>query len=426
MPKTLLLRLPSPGQEDTEWLSIDDSGEPNTAKQRGPLSLAAAAARSAKVIVLAPATQILLAEPELPPGSGVKLARAVPFALEEQLTEDVGELCFALGRRQANGRTSVAVVARSVLQAWLAELTGSGIEPIAIYADISLVPENPGLTVLWLEKARLAVRRPGTLPFAVELTPVAEALVVAGVIRDPLAEPGEEPAEPKPLEDAVLYVTREDWALVQADFQALAGQFASLKVQLLTDGPLPWLARDLTATQAVNLLQGEFARATDYGARWHRWRIAAFLAGGLLAAHVTATGLQIHQANRESKTLDAEIAQIFSQAMPADTQEDARRQMQSRLDRIRHSGPGPEYFLRSLEALSGALAATSKTTIDSLSYREQALDMKVTAPSLAALSQLSQLVAKQGLIAEIQSSTPVDGGVEAHMQVHPEGAKAHR
>jgi hypothetical protein len=33
------------------------------------------------------------------------------------------------------------------------------------------------------------------------------------------------------------------------------------------------------------------------------------------------------------------------------------------------------------------------------------------------LSQLSQAVAKQGMSAEIQSSTPVGAGVEAHMQL---------
>jgi general secretion pathway protein L len=426
MPHTLLLRLPAPGEEDTEWLSLEESGQPATAKQRGPLSLAAAVGRSAKVVVLAPAAQILLAEPELPPGSGVKLARAVPFALEEQLTEDVDELCFALGRRLPNGRTPVAVVSRSVIQAWLAQLAGAGIEPTVLYADISLVPENPGQTVLWFEKNRLAVRRPGALPFAVELTPVAEALVVAGVIRDPLAESSEETAEPSAPESVVLYVTREDWALVERDFQALAGQFASLKVQLLTDGALPWLAGDLPTTRAVNLLQGEFARSTDYGARWHRWRTAAILAGALVVAHVAAAALQIHQANRETRLLDEQIAQLFSQTMPAETPQDPRRQMQSRLDRIRHSGPGPEYFLHTLDALSSALATTPNTKIDSLSYREQALDMKVTAPNLAALSQLSQLVGKQGLSADIQSSAPVEGGVEAHMQVRAEGAKAHR
>src|SRR5579862_9958989 len=179
MPHTLLLRLPPPGQEDTEWLSIDETGKPTTAKQRGPLSLAAAVARSAKVVVLAPASHILLAEPELPPGSGVKLARAVPFALEEQLTEDVDDLCFSIGRRRPGGRSPVAVVSRVTLQGWIAQLAAAGIDPVAIYPDISLVPDNPGHTVLWLEGPRLTVRRPGALPFAVELTPVAEALVVA-------------------------------------------------------------------------------------------------------------------------------------------------------------------------------------------------------------------------------------------------------
>ena len=71
------------------------------------------------------------------------------------------------------------------------------------------------------------------------------------------------------------------------------------------------------------------------------------------------------------------------------------------------------------------MSAMPKTNIDTLSYREQALDMKVTAPSLAALSQLSQLVAKQGLTAEIQSSTPVGAGVEAHMQMRSAGARRH-
>jgi general secretion pathway protein L len=426
MPQTLLLRLPGPGQEETEWLSIDEAGLAVTAKQRGPLGLAATLGRAAKVIALAPATQVLLAEPELPPGSGVKLARAVPFALEEQLTEDIDDLCFAIGHRRSSGRTPVAVVSRSVLQGWLAQLTAAGIDPTAIYADISLVPENPGQTILWLEKSRLAVRRPGGLPIAVELTPVAEALVVAGVIPDPLAEPPEAAFAPAPLENAVLYVTRDDWTVVKDDFEALADKFASLKVQILTDGPLPWLAKHLAAADAVNLLQGEFARTTDYGARWHRWRTAAMLAVGLLMAHVAAAGLKIHQANHETKALDVQIAQIFSQTMPAEPLQDPRRQMEARLDRIRHSGPGPEYFLRTLEALSGAVSTTPKTTIEALSYREQTLDMKVSGPSLAALSQLTQQVAKQGLLAEIQSSKPVDSGVEAQMQIRSPGAKAKR
>lgn len=424
MPHTVLLRLPAAPQPDTEWLSIDPAGVP-TGRQRGPLSLAAAVARSARVVVLAPATQILLAEPELPPGSSAKIARAVPFALEEQLTEDVDQLCFALGRRRADGRTPVAVVSRAVLKGWLDELAAAGIEPAALHPDISLMPENPSQTVLWLEHDRLAVRRPGALPFAVELTPVMEALVVAGVIADPLAELPEG-AEPLPPQSALLYLTREDWARVQQEFEQIAPRFASLKVQLLADGPLPWLARELAASDAINLLQGEFARSTDYGEHWRRWRTAGVLAGALLATHVTAEGLEMHRANRETKRLDGEIAQVFAQAMPNEPLREPRRQMQSRLDRIRRSAPGSEYFLHTLEVLSSALASEPKARIDAFSYHEQSLELKLTAPSLAALAQISQQVGRGGLSADIQSSTPVEGGVEAHLRVHAQTAPSHR
>jgi type II secretory pathway component PulL len=141
----------------------------------------------------------------------------------------------------------------------------------------------------------------------------------------------------------------------------------------------------------------------------------------LLLVHVAAQALQLRHAKRDEVELDGQIAQVFASAMPSEPIHDARRQMQSRLDRIRKSGGGPEYFLRSLHALSGAVAATPKTTIDALSYREQSMDLKLVAPNLGAISQLSQYVAKQGLTADIQSSTPVANGVEAHLQVHATG-----
>jgi general secretion pathway protein L len=147
----MILRLPASGQDETEWLMLDELGVPALTRQRGSLSLAAAVYRSGRLVVLAPAQQILLAEPELPPGTGAKIARAVPFALEEQLTEDIDQLTFAMGKRRDAGGTPVAVVARAVLEGWLSQLKGAGLDAQAIYPDISLVPENPGQTVLWLE-----------------------------------------------------------------------------------------------------------------------------------------------------------------------------------------------------------------------------------------------------------------------------------
>jgi general secretion pathway protein L len=421
MPPLLLLRLPPPGEEDTEWLTLNEAGATAPTRQRGPLSLAAAVWRGGPVVALAPASQILLAEPQLPPGGGAALKRAVPFALEEQLTEDVDQLSFAIGRRRSGGGTPVAVVSRSVLEGWVSALNLAGLAPDSMYADISLIPENPAQTVLWLEKQRLAVRRPGALPFAVELSPIRDALVVAGVIADPL----EHGFESRPKESVILYVTRDDWAEVQEEIEALAGEFESFRVQLLVDGPLPWLARGIEVADAVNLLQGEFARTTDYGARLRRWRVAAVLAVLLLLVHIGAQALQIRRAKHESAALDTEISQVFSSTMPGEALTDPRRQMQTRLERIRRSGAGPQYFLRALQALSGALSNMPKTSISALSYHEDTLDMTVTAPSLAALAELSKFTAKDGLTVEIQSSNPTASGVEAHLQIHGQKPRAH-
>jgi len=422
MPQTLLLRLPPAGEEETEWLMLDEGAESSMVRQRGSLTLAAAVARSAKVVVLAPAGEILFAEPELPPTSGAKLLRAVPFALEEQLTEDVDQLSFAVGRRRPSGGTPVAVVSLEVMRGWLARLAEAGLEPQAMYPDISLMPDNPGQTVLWLEGVRLAVKRPGALPFAVELSPVKEALVVAGVIADPL-DTSEQAHVP---ESALLYISREDWERTKDEFEAVVGSFDSIKVQLLADGPLPWLSHSLNNPDVVNLLQGEFARTANYGDNWRKWRVAAGLAAALLVVHVGAQALQLHRAQRDSAELDSQMAQVFAMALPSEpapSGSEARRRMQSRLERIRKAGAGPEYFLRSLQVLGGAVASAPQTKIDALSYREQSLDLQVTAPDLAAMNRLSQRIAQQGLSADIQSSTPVAGGVEAHLQVHAPGAK---
>jgi len=403
MTLTLLLRLPGPSQQDAEWLTVDESGLASSPRQSGTLESAAAAAAGARVIVLAPATQILLAEPELPPGSGAKLARAIPFALEEQLTEDIDQLTFAVGRRSERGTTPVAVVSRAILQGWIAALSQAGIDPIAVYADVSLMPDNPGHTVLWLEGDRLSVRHPNSLPIMIEMTPVTEALAITGILDVDAS--------------ALLYITAEDWSRVHDEFEQVVERFGSLNVQVLPDGPLPWFARELAASSAVNLLQGEFSRSTDYGSQWRLWRSAAMLAAGLLLAHVAMQALQIRQANRQSVVTEQQIAQVFAQAMPSETAHDARRQMQERLDKIRKAQGGPESFLRIAQAVSGAIGASPQVDIEALSFREQTMDMKVTAANVQSLAALTQSVAQQGLSADIQSSTPAGSRVEAHLQI---------
>jgi len=418
MAHTLLVRLASRADASGEWLTVDSSGHPTGAPQRGPLALAAAAASGASVLLLVPATQVLLAAPLLPPGSGAKLARVIPFALEEQLTEDVDHLHFAIGRRGADGSTTVAVVARDTLRAWLAECEAAGLAPRAVYPDIAGMPENPGQTVLWLEGDRLALRRPNGLPFLVEATPLEAALEIAGLI----ADQADGDAEPRPLESAILHLTGEDWERVRDEVEAVLPRFETLRVQLLPDGALPWLARGIIAGGTVNLLQGDFARSPAYVDRWREWRVAAFLGIALLGVHVGAESLRIHLANRESARSDGEIARLYAATMPAEPMHDARRQMEARLRLVRDSAAGPSAFLRTMQALATAVGQTPETRIEAFAFSQGTLDLTLSAKNVDGLARLSRSFKQQGFRADIRSSTPDKAGLEAQLRVRGSGA----
>jgi len=126
----LLLRLPRAAGELASWLVADARGAPAGPPQDGPLTLAAPRAAGRRVCVLVPGADVLLAEPDVPVKAGAKLQQLVPNALEEHLADDIDDLHFAIGKRAGeSSRAPVAVVARALLDEWLAMLHAGGIEP---------------------------------------------------------------------------------------------------------------------------------------------------------------------------------------------------------------------------------------------------------------------------------------------------------
>src|ERR1700685_2217700 len=95
----LIIRLPRTPAEQASWIVADARGVAIEAPAGGPLALAQPAAAGRHVCVLVPGTDVLMMEPELPTKAGAKLAQMVPYALEEQLADDIDDLHFAIGRR---------------------------------------------------------------------------------------------------------------------------------------------------------------------------------------------------------------------------------------------------------------------------------------------------------------------------------------
>jgi general secretion pathway protein L len=409
----LLLRLPRNPDAEATWILADARGNAISAPQTGPLEQAAQRAAGRHVCVLVPGTDVLLTEPELPVKAGAKLQQIVPYALEEQLAEDIDELHFAIGKRNADAPTTpVAVVALSLMDEWTNTLKAAGLVPESMYVDSDLLPVNPGHAVALLEDDVVVVRPPVGATISMPSDALAEALQ--------LVKPGAEASEGTGR-GLILYTGAAEWQQYSPQVESVRDQFDGIKVQLLTAGPLQLFAQQLPSAKPINLLQGRYTPQTTRAVGWQAWRVAAMLLVGLVALHAICKGAELFMLKSAEKKVDASIEQAFRTAMPGETNAtNARRRMEAKLALVRSGGGSG--LLPVLGAFAEARNSVPGTTVQAMSFHDGQLILKMGAPDADALERLSQVLRSGGWQADLTGSNVTSGGYEASVRIRPLGA----
>jgi general secretion pathway protein L len=140
MRNTLLIRVGQVDDGSCEWLPLDGTGQPVGRVRSGDLAAAAAEANGLRVVVLVPGIDCLLTQATIPGRNRQKLLRAVPYALEEQLIEDVENLHFSLGPALPGGGYPVVVIATRRMDAILGACRSAGLDVYQVIPDILAVP----------------------------------------------------------------------------------------------------------------------------------------------------------------------------------------------------------------------------------------------------------------------------------------------
>src|SRR5690606_35238517 len=95
----LVVRIPGAGGEPS-WTAVDSNGAVAALPADAPAGAGlAAAAAGRRVALLVPGTDVALFSVQLPPGNEARLQQLAPLALEEQVSEDLENLHFAVGAR---------------------------------------------------------------------------------------------------------------------------------------------------------------------------------------------------------------------------------------------------------------------------------------------------------------------------------------
>jgi general secretion pathway protein L len=396
MPSRVLIHYRGP-QRPLDWLVEDERGRAG-AVASGDRPDAAVLAAAGEVVVLVPAEDTLLLEAEVAARSAEQLARAIPFAVEDQLAEPVEGLHFsALAHPRGHGQLVVAV-RRERLKVWLDDLAARGVRPDRLLVDALALPQVDDAVSVLVEDRRALVRTGAARAFASSVDELPDWLALSDLPRDADGRLRVRVAgERAPALDAAMFVLERDPAAA---------------------APLAVLAAGLRGAVAPDLLTGAFA-PRHRGAPLRRlWRLAAILAA--VAVLVGFGGLLLERQLLDARlaTVQGEIATVYAgiypgAAVPANAVDRVRADY-----RAAGGQRGDAGALALLAQVAPLLAAAPQVFLKGIEYRAGALELVLLAPGVAALDAVRESIASQpGLGAELAAASASERGTEGRLRI---------
>lgn len=409
MPELFCLRLPKSAAGTYEYAITSASSVQET--HHGSLAAAEVVAQAAgrRSIAVVPGHEVLITRVWLPTRRRSRIAQALPYALEEQLTNDIDDLHFAIRRVDGDGGVHAAVVDHAAMQRWrdeLGELAELGLEVVA------LVPENGLLPVSerrWqvLADAEQAVLALGGEGFALEsaTAPVTLEAALATTERPPQKIEIEAPQGVLQRLEAVPAASAEPPDISAQD----------------SERPLfVRLAERLELAEAVDLLQGPYAPRERWGWLWRPMRPAAALLAVWLLAQVALQVVEVQRLEVERDKLRSKIEAVYRETFPEGRVVNPRVQMEQHLSKIRgdQDDAVERGLLSRLLAEAAPALAGDGLRLRSLRLRNEALEIELDTADIEALEGLRTALEEGGnLEVEIRSASAREGRVAGRLVI---------
>lgn len=399
MPSTLLIHYRAPGQPLAVGL-LDERG----GFQQRPESILRLAGEpdAERVVVLFDGGRTSVLAANVPAKGRDQLARALPFALEDQLIDPIDELHFAFDAPASGDGQRVVAIRCDLLAAWLDDLAARGVRPDSAHVDALTLPFADGVLVAAIDDARAWLRAGPTQIWAGASEELPEWIDVLAAERPRPARVDLYGAPPPTLDATrvLAHAEREP----RTAFELMARGYAR-------------------GERGPELLVDRFTPAARGAADRRLWRIAAGIGIVALVATALATALGFAALERRSSALDGAIAELYQRAYPnAPMAPDPRARIEADVGALA-SGDGAG-ALALIARVAPALSQSTRWQLRALEYRDGALELSLLGQDLAALDQLREsLAALPGLDAELAQANTDERGTSARIVVR-EGAGA--
>ena len=390
------------------WL-VMENGRPLGNLMRGDLSSAVPLAANAQVIASIPAEHVLLLDVTIPGRNRQRLLNAVPYAVEDQLIDDVDGLHFALSTQAVDNRYTVAVIDREKFIGWQNVLDDAGLHTSVILSEsLSLAYNEQNWTVLDSGDRQL-VRTDRYHGFVTDKESVQNLLLVS--LR-------EAKQKPRLIEVRAPAESTSEWPEAIADVPLVKKEYEQEASVLL--------ACDYDAQTSINLLQGEFSRRENISKHFRPWYGAAALLAVWLVWQGGLNVFQYYQLSAQSKTMQAQLLQVYQKTFPGSrTTRDPVGSMRSKIKGLRkQSGKGPTTTMSEMLSVAAPILMSAKDLkINNLRYQDGKMDLELELKDLQSLEAVKEKLAQRSdWKVDIQSASSRKDKVESRLQIRSVGS----
>lgn len=404
MNEQLIIRLPAtPANQHTpqpvSWLVWNNSESTTVASGEladiSELASLAERAKQRQVLVLVSSAAVGFHAVPLPAKSRRHLQQVVPYALEDELAEDIEDLHFCWPENTSKqAEVPVCVVRKTQMDAWLAGLAKAGIHANLLVPDVFLLPEPKNN---WQVAAFAGAYGPEW---------VIRQRLWQGIVLEPeLAQSLRiDTSEPSRSEIKSETSSEEEHAL---DAEIISEIVAYGEVQWAqppapvraADPALPLeLAANLVAP--INLLQGEYRMQAPQKVNWGVWRFPALAASVLLGLLFINQWFNAVELEREAASVRAQYEAQYLQAFPNERHVvDIRFQLSRHVSNLTSSDGGQ--VLRLLNQLQPAFQAEPlQLTMLQYDHNRGELRMQANGRNFQTFERFTRAAREQNLTVE--------------------------
>jgi len=381
----LILRLSSQSHSSIPWLVWETTNNEVIAsgelEQQSELSHLADYANGRQVIVLINSADVRLYRHYMPTKPSRQILKALPFMLEDELSEDIEQLHFAthdtgFDEDKSQHWVNLVIVNKSLMSQWLELLNEHGISAKVMLPDaMCLQLDENAISTLEFSNGWLVNDGQWQASF------IDKSWLELFWLQQ-LKNKGEET------------LTINAYSPLPTEMQETLQQYESVTIQAMSP-ELPLLQLANNAQQLKwNLLQGDYAPKKAVSKNWQLWQPVAALLIITFVVHMALLGSRWSAANSELETAKQSLSDSYKKAFPKERVRlnIIRTQLNRKVAQATGGAVDNAGFIKVMQQLTPVFSEFATVNYESFRFDGTRQELRINA-SAASFQQFEQLTA---------------------------------